>query len=326
MLPLLAVGAGLVVGGKIMSDMSEAKRLSEEAQKIADEGNSYLEEAEEYQKNIERNLREIQSNLKETKLNGFKTLLTNYIYFKDLDLSLGKYEKYKKSLEEEISKNGLSITLNDILFLNKDIKTITHNLGINLEKFAFNQNELVDDVGIETFAGMTAHGIMAAGVGGIAALAGMEFLTATGVGAILLAPIMLSVSGDKLDDAKKAKLKAEQFRDEARVEKEKWKSLDSTISMVWLAVDTYCKFIDKTVNISNHWIEKYKSNSNDRIAIIKNLITLAYLNKFLSKYPSITSEEMGDFDRLIEWAKDNAINEWIQFSDLQEEIRKIKEG
>jgi hypothetical protein len=326
MLPLLVVGAGLVVGGKIMSDMSEAKKLSEEAQKIADEGNSYLEEAEEYQKNIERNLREIQSNLKETKLNGFKTLLNNYIYFKDLDLSLGKYEKYKKSLEEEISKNGLSITLNDIFSLNKDIKTITHNLGINLEKFAFNQNELVDDVGIETFAGITTHGIMAAGVGGIAALAGMEFLTATGVGAILLAPIMLSVSGDKLDEAKKAKLKAEQFRDEARVEKEKWEFLDSTISMFWLAVDTYCRFIDETVNISNHWIEKYKLNPNDRIAIIKNLITLAYLNKFLSKYPSITSEEMGDFDRLIEWAKYNAENEWIQFSNLQEEIRKIKEG
>jgi len=36
---------------------------------------------------------------------------------------------------------------------------------------------------------------LAAGIGGVAALAGAEFLMATGVGAIIVAPVLLAVSG-----------------------------------------------------------------------------------------------------------------------------------
>ncbi len=333
-LPLIVAGiAGLAMAGKVASDMDEAKKYANWAKEEADEGNEYLEKAKEYQEDIEYYIDSASRIVRSAKENGIKILIKNFVHFKDIDLKNDKYSLLIKQIEDDIRRYNLEISMDDIFSINANIRTIANKLGINISKFETSK-ELVEDVGIETAAGLMTHGILAAGIGGVGALLGAEFVMATGVGAIVLAPVVLAVSSDKVKEAKNAYYEAKDFKNEALAEKEKWRGILEYIYMFHDVASYYDDFLSSTVDVSNFWLKKYLTElkeletvdnviSNSPAIVAKNIITLAYLNKFV-QYEYISNREAGDLDNLIDWIKWNAEDEMDKFNKLEREIKAIK--
>jgi len=353
MLPLLAIGAGLLMAGKVASDMSEAKKISQKAQEFADIGNRYLEEVKKIQGEIEKLIKNSAKNVQKAKQKGLECLIKNFLYFKDIDIKNDKFNLLKIQIQNDIEQYNLSISIDEVINFNSNISKLTEKLGMNISEFKINQKQLVDDVGVETSAALIAHGTLAAGIGGVSALIGAEFVMATGIGALVLAPFVLSVSSDKVKEAEEAYLKAEEFQEQALIEKEKWEGYETYINMFRSISFFYKSFIKKIIEVSDFWCEKYlielkKIMDTDKIIqinpeiIAKNIITLAYLNKFI-QYEYATKEDIdiqkirmglnpfsddwdkiGELDLLIEWVKNKGEEEQIKFIELETEIEKIK--
>jgi len=333
-IPLIVAGlAGLAMAGKVASDMDEAKKYANWAKEEADEGNEYLEKAKEYQEDIEYYIDSASRIVRSAKENGIEILIKNFVHFKDIDLRDNKYDSLTKQIENDIKRYNLKISMNDVFNINANIRAIANKLGINISKFETSK-ELVEDVGIETAAGLMAHGTLAAGIGGVGALLGAEFVMATGVGAIVLAPFVLAVSSDKVKEAENAYYEAKDFKNKAKAEKEKWRGILEYIYMFYDVARYYDSFISNTVDVSNFWLKKYLNKlkelqtaenvvSSELSIVAKNIITLAYLNKFI-QYEYISNSQAGDLDRLINWIKWNADDEMDKFNKLEREIKAIK--
>jgi len=320
-LPFIIGGAILAAGAKVASDMSDVKKYMRWAEEDKEEGEEYLDDAKSAKNSAEYYIEKAQETIKIAKEDGLKCLTKNYIPFQHINLEDPKYTHYKREIVKTINKYHLDISLQDVIEMKKSTDDLIKKLGINVNTHTVNQNANIDSIAEETIANMITHGVVSAGIGGAAVLLGAEFLMATGVGAILVAPIALAVSSDKVKEAKAQWYKASEFRDKAKLEYEKWKGFKESIYKFYDLAIFYEDTMNKFIDLSNSFVKQYKYN-NHTYLVAKNLITLAMLNSFIKK--EFGKNNIGGFNALFQSIKEHILEEQREFAKIEQEIERIE--
>ena len=329
-LPLIIGGAVIAAAGaKVYKDTKEIEELNRRAEGEKREGDRYREKGEKLGKELKELGRRGQQLLGEGIEKGV-------LYLTEQIEELGRYgdlsiiletpnlrRKYLKFLMEEAQNLHLyQLGWGDIELLFQAVEEIGGRYHHHqIEELSISQRN-VEEADVEAVASMFAHGIMSAGFGGAAALVGFEFLAATGVGAVILAPLVVINSSEKVDEARRNLERAREYREKAELNYYELEGKKRYLTGLVEIGEIFAGTIEQIIEIDQKIVARVPESPDLFDPNLgKHIITLAYLGKILKFNPL---EGVGDLGELT----DSTLQQWREerrrFRELKRELEELE--